>query len=264
MKNVALITGSYGGLGTCFVNIHGQKGGDMILVGRSQNKLDAQAKEATAKYHVEIHTIAVDLSQPEAAQIIYDTCQKKDWLPDIIINNAGFGGQGDFARERTMDQDLSMIAVNVETPTRILKLFLKDMIQRGSGRVLNVSSTAAVMPGPLQAVYYATKAYMTSFSNVLWRELKDTGVTVTTLMPRTMSTGFANAGGLGDTALFAKATSPMPVAKAGYEGMEKGELNVTAGLVGAQKIFLPLSPMMPKKMLMNNVYDMQLRGSAKK
>lgn len=238
MKNVALITGSYGGLGTCFVNIHGQKGGDMILVGRSQNKLDAQAKEATAKYHVEIHTIAVDLSQPEAAQIIYDTCQKKDWLPEI--------------------------AVNVETPTRILKLFLKDMIQRGSGKVLNVSSTAAVMSGPLQAVYYATKAYMTSFSNALWRELKDTGVTVTTLMPRAMSTGFANAGGLGDTALFAKATSPMPVAKAGYEGMEKGELNVTAGLVGAQKIFLPLSPMMPKKMLMNNVYDMQLRGSAKK
>ena len=74
-----------------------------------------------------------------------------------------------------------MIVVNVETPTRILKLFLKDMIQRGSGKVLNVSSTAAVMPGPLQAVYYATKAYMTSFSNALWRELKDTGVTVTTL-----------------------------------------------------------------------------------
>ena len=238
MKNVALITGSYGGLGTCFVNIHGQKGGDMILVGRSQNKLDVQAKEAATKYHVEIHTIAVDLSKPEAAQIIYDTCQKKDWLPEI--------------------------EVNVETPTRILKLFLKDMIQRGSGRVLNVSSTAAVMPGPLQAVYYATKAYMTSFSNALWRELKDTGVTVTTLMPRAMSTGFANAGGLGDTALFAKATSPMPVAKAGYEGMEKGELNVTAGLVGAQKIFMPLSPMMPKKMLMNNVYDMQLRGSANK
>ena len=203
-------------------------------------KLDAQAKEAAAKYHVEIHTIATDLSKPEAAQIIYDTCQKKDWLPEI--------------------------AVNVETPTRILKLFLKDMIQRGNGKVLNVSSTAAVMPGPLQAVYYATKAYMTSFSNALWRELKDTGVTVTTLMPGAMSTGFANAGGLGDTALFAKATSPMPVAKAkaGYEGMEKGELNVIAGLVGAQKIFMPLSPVMPKKMLMNNVYDMQLRGSANK
>lgn len=260
----ALITGSYGGLGTCFVNIHAGRGGNLILVGRSQSKLDAQAAETAKKYGVTVNTIAVDLSRPEAAQTIYDTCKQHRWLPDILINNAGFGGQGDFARERTMDQDMSMIAVNVETPTRILKLFLKDMIARGSGRVLNVSSTAAVMPGPLQAVYYATKSYMTSFSNALWRELKDTGVTVTCLMPGAMSTGFAGAGGLSDTALFAKATDPTPVAQAGYDGMLKGELNVTAGLVGAQKVFLPLSPMMPKKMLMDNVYQMQVRGSANK
>jgi short-subunit dehydrogenase len=264
MKNVALITGSYGGLGTRFVNIHAGRGGDLILVGRSQKKLDAQADETHEKYGVEVHTIAVDLSKPEAAQSIYDTCRQNGWLPDVLINNAGFGGQGDFARERTMDQDMSMVAVNVETPTRILKLFLPDMIKRGNGRVLNVSSTAAVMPGPLQAVYYATKAYMTSFSNALWRELKDTGVTVTCLMPGAMSTGFANAGGLSDTALFSRATDPTPVAQAGYDGMLKGELNVTAGLVGAQKVFMPLSPLMPKKMLMDNVYNMQIRGSANK
>lgn len=264
MKNLALITGSYGALGTRFVNIHAGKGGDLILVGRSQKKLDQQADETHKKYGVEVHTIAVDLSAPEAAQTIYDTCKKSGWLPDVLINNAGFGGQGDFARERTMEQDMSMIAVNVETPTRILKLFLPDMIKRGSGKVLNVSSTAAVMPGPLQAVYYATKAYMTSFSNALWRELKDTGVTVTCLMPGAMSTGFANAGGLGDTALFARATDPTPVAQAGYDGMLKGELNVTAGLVGYQKIFMPLSPLMPKKVLMDSVYNMQLRGSANK
>lgn len=97
---------------------------------------------------------------------------------------------------------MSMIAVNIETPTRILKLFLNEMISRGSGKVLNVSSTASVMPGPLQAVYYATKAYLTSWSNSLWRELKGTGVTVTALMPGAMQTGFANAGGLSDTKLF--------------------------------------------------------------
>lgn len=264
MKNVALITGSYGGLGTCFVNIHAEKGGDLILVGRSQAKLDKQAEETKKKYGVNVLTLAVDLSKPEAAQTIYNFAKQEKVLPDILINNAGFGGQGDFARERTMEQDMSMIAVNVETPTRILKLFLKDMIKRGSGKVLNVSSTAAVMPGPLQAVYYATKSYMTSFSNALWRELEGTGVTVTCLMPGAMTTGFVSAGGLGDTALFDKAQSPMPVAKDGYEGMLKGELNVTSGLVGMQKIFLPMSPMMPKKMLMNNVYNMQVRGSSKK
>lgn len=104
MKNTALITGSYGGLGTCFVQTHGKQGGDMIPVGRSEKKLAAQAEEVRAKYRVEVHTIAEDLSQPEAAQTIYDTCRENGWLPDILINNAGFGGQGDFARERTMEQ----------------------------------------------------------------------------------------------------------------------------------------------------------------
>lgn len=264
MKNTALITGSYGGLGTCLANIHAGKGGNLILVGRSQSKLDAQAQELKAKYKIDVQSIAVDLSQPEAAQVLYDTCKKNNWIPDIIINNAGFGGQGDFARERTMEQDMSMIAVNIETPTRILKLFLPDMIQRGSGKVLNVSSTASVMPGPLQAVYYATKAYMTSWSNALWRELKGTGVTVTALMPGAMQTGFANAGGLSDTKLFSNAVKPDDVAKAGYEGMLKGKLNVTAGLPGWQAPMMALAPMFPKKTMLDFVYNQQIAGSAKK
>ncbi|SDF16289.1 hypothetical protein SAMN04488542_106142 [Fontibacillus panacisegetis] len=263
-KKTALITGSYGGLGTRFADIHAASGGDLILVGRVQTKLDAQAKEMEKKYHVTAHTIAADLSSPDAAQQIYNTCKENGWNVDYLINNAGYGGQGDFARERTMEQDLSMIAVNVETPTRLCKLFLPDMIKRGSGKVLNVSSTAATMPGPLQACYYATKAYVTSWSNAVSRELKDTGVTMTCLMPGAMSTGFANAGGLSDTALFANATDPTPVAQAGYDAMMKGKMNITAGLVGIQKIFMKLTPILPKKMLMDNVYNMQMRGSAKK
>ncbi len=264
MANTALITGSYGGLGTCFVNIHGAKKGDMILVGRSQAKLDAQAKEASEKYGITAHTIAVDLSRPDAAQFIYDTCKENGWQVDVIINNAGFGGQGDFARERTMEQDMSMIAVNIETPTRILKLFLPDMIARGNGKVLNVSSTAATMPGPLQAVYYATKAYVTSWSNALWRELQGTGVTVTALMPGAMQTGFANAGGLSDTKLFANAVDPKKVAEDGYKGMEEGTLNVTSGLPGWQKPMMSLAPMFPKKTMLDFVYNQQIAGSANK
>jgi Short-chain dehydrogenases of various substrate specificities len=264
LKRTALITGSYGGLGTCLANIHAASGGDLILVGRDQKKLDAQAKEMKEKYHVTANTIAADLSSPEAAQKIYNSCKEKGWSVDYLINNAGFGGQGDFTRERTMEQDLSMIAVNIETPTRLCKLFLPDMVKMGSGKVLNVSSTAATMPGPLQACYYATKAYLTSWSNAVWRELKGTGVTMTCLMPGAMSTGFANAGGLSDTALFANATDPTPVAQAGYDAMMKGEMNVTAGLVGIQKVFMKLTPFLSKKMLMDNVYNMQLKGSAKK
>lgn len=263
-NKTALITGSYGGLGTCFVNIHAGQGGNLILVGRSQQKLDEQAESARAQYGVEVHTIAADLSKEDAAQMIYDTVRENGWTVDYLINNAGFGGQGDFARERTMEQDMSMIAVNIETPTRLCKLFLKDFIDRGNGKVLNVSSTAATMPGPLQAVYYATKAYVTSWSNALWRELQGTGVTVTALMPGAMQTGFANAGGLADTKLFANAVDPMAVAQDGYEGMIKGELNVTSGLPGWQKPMMTFAPMFPKKTMLNFVYNQQIAGSAKK
>ncbi len=254
----ALITGSYGGLGSCFVRLHAETGGNLVLVGLNEQKLQEQAQKINQQYGVETHYIAIDLSKPEAAQHIYDTCQQNGWQVDYLINNAGFGGQGDFARERTMEQDMSMIAVNVETPTRLCKLFLKDMIARGNGKVLNVSSTAAIMPGPLQAVYYATKAYVTSWSNSLWRELKGTGVTVTALMPGAMKTGFANAGGLDKTKLFSNPVSPDKVAKDGYEGMMKGKLNVISGLPGWQKAFMSLAPMMPKKMMLDFVYDQQI------
>ena len=263
-KYTALITGSYGGLGTCFVKLHAQAGGDLILVGRSQSKLDEQKAEVEKTYGVRVETIAADLSKAEEVEKVYTTCKENGWQVDYLINNAGFGGQGDFARERTMQQDMSMIAVNVEAPTRLCKLFLPDMIERGSGRVLNVSSTAATMPGPLQAVYYATKAYLTSFSNALWRELKDTGVTVTALMPGAMQTGFANAGGLSDTKMFQNAVDPFKVAEAGYKGMLKGKLNVVSGLPGWQTPMMKMAPMFPKKTMLNFVYDQQSAGSAKK
>lgn len=264
MAQTALITGSYGGLGTCFANIHAKTGGDLILVGRSQAKLDAQAQEMREKYGVNVETIAADLSKADDVQHVYETCRDNGWLPDYLINNAGFGGQGDFARERTMEQDLSMIAVNIEAPTRMLKLFLPDMIERGSGKILNVGSTAATMPGPLQAVYYATKSYVTSWSNALWRELAGTGVTVTCLMPGAMRTGFADAGGLADTSLFANAVDPTAVAQDGYDGMLAGKLNVTSGLPGWQRPMMKLAPLFPKKRMLNFVYDQQVAGSAKK
>lgn len=264
MNNTALITGSYGGLGTCLAQIHAEKGGDLILVGRGQDKLDAQKKQLMDQYHIVAETIAVDLSKADAAEQIYAICKENKWEIDILINNAGFGGRGDFTRERTMEQDMSMIAVNIETPTRMCKLFLPDMVKRGSGRVLNVSSTAAAMPGPLQAVYYATKAYVTSLSNALWRELKGTGVTVTALMPGAMETGFAKAGGLSDTKLFANPVEPMQVAKDGYNGMMKGKLNVTSGLISWQKPMMGLAPLFPKKPMLDFVYSQQIAGSAKK
>ena len=125
----ALITGSYGGLGTCFVNIHAGQGGNLILVGRSKNKLEAQKLEIEEKYHVNVQTIAADLSSAEEVEKVYSTCVEQGWKVDYLINNAGFGGQGDFARERSMEQDMSMLKVNIECPTILCKLFLPEFIK---------------------------------------------------------------------------------------------------------------------------------------
>lgn len=261
-KQTALITGACGGFGRCLAEIHARQGGNLILSGRSQERLDALKKELEEKHQVTVHTIVADLTQPDAPQHIYDACKHNGWQVDYLINNAGFGGRGDFTRGRSMEQDLAMIAVNVEAPTRLCKLFLPDFVARGAGRVLNVSSTAAVMPGLLQACYYATKAYVTSWSNALWRELRGTGVIVTCLMPGAMETGFAKAGSLTGTKLFAHPVEPMPVAQAGYDGMLRGKMNVTAGLPGWQRPMIALAPLFPKKLMMDFVYSQQLDRSA--
>lgn len=264
MKNTALITGSTGGLGSCFVKIHAQTGGDLILVGQNETKLLAQKKEVEEKYKIKVEIIVADLTDSAQVDNIYVICKQNGWEVEYLINNAGFGGQGDFARECSMEQDISMIQVNIIATTRLCKLFLPDFIKCGHGKVLNISSTAATMPGPLQAVYYATKSYVTSLSNALWREVKGTGVTVTALMPGAMKTGFANAGVLSDTKLFANAVDPYKVALDGYNGMMKGKLNITSGLPGWQTPMMKLAPLFPKKVMLNFVYDQQIAGSAKK
>lgn len=255
-NKTALITGATGGLGQEFVRIHAAKGGDLVLVGRNPRKLEQLQGDVQNKYHVKVTTIAVDFTEFDAAEQIFSELQKADIQIDYLINNAGLGGQGTFL-DRTMEQDINMAKVNMIVPTKLMKLLLPQMVQRGHGRVLNVSSSAALIPGPLQAEYYATKAYFTSLSDALWYELKDTGVMVTTLMPGAMDTGFAKAGGLTDTKMFSHGVSPVKVAEEGYQSMLAGKMNVFAGLPGWQRPFVGMMPMMPKKATMRFVADQQ-------
>lgn len=252
----ALITGATGGLGTEFAKLHAARGGNLLLVARDAEKLKAMKQGLEETYSVRVTAFTADLSEEDAADQIYAFTKQENIQVDYLINNAGFGGRGEFHR-RTMEQDMSMLSVNVVTVTKLLKLFLPDFVSRGEGKILNVSSTAALTPGPLQAEYYATKAYVTSLSNAIWREVHGTGVTVTALMPGAMDTGFIRASDMGGTALFAHPVSPVNVAKAGYEGMLAGKLNVFAGLPGWQAPFMSLMPMFPKKMMMNMIYKMQ-------
>jgi short-subunit dehydrogenase len=149
---------------------------------------------------------------------------------DVLVNNAGFGLNGRFA-ETDLDRELAMIQVNIAALTHLTKLFLKPMVERGRGRILNVASTAAFQPGPLMAVYYASKAYVLSFSEAIAEELGGTGVTVTALCPGPTATGFAEAAEMTNSRLFKlkKPMTSMDVAKAGYRAMQRGKRIVVTG-----------------------------------
>ncbi|MDX1284022.1 MAG: SDR family oxidoreductase, partial [Draconibacterium sp.] len=198
MKNVALITGASTGIGKEFANIHAEKGGDLIIVARRLEKLEELKTELEKKHSVKVLVIAKDLSLAEAPKEIYDEVKAAGIEVEYLINNAGFGGRGKF-HEREWDKDLAMINLNVLALTALTRFFLPDFVKRNSGKILNVSSTASFMPGPLQAVYFATKAYVTYFSNAIAEELHDTKVTVTNLMPGATETEFAQVSGMDKT-----------------------------------------------------------------
>lgn len=255
-KKVALITGASSGIGREFARIHAANGGDLIIIARRKEQLMQLKQELENKHKVNVKVIVKDLTLPEAPIEIYDEVKEAGITVDFLINNAGFGGRGYF-HERPMELDLQMIQVNVIALTTLTRLFLPDFVKRNSGKILNVSSTAALMPGPLQAVYYATKAYVSSFSNTIARELHDTGITVTALLPGATETEFAKTSDMTKTAIFAKTVSPHDVAKEGYEGMLKGKLDVVAGLSTSQKATMSMLKFMPKKLMLNQVYQFQ-------
>ncbi|MDR2166683.1 MAG: SDR family oxidoreductase [Clostridiales bacterium] len=258
-KKVALITGASSGIGKEIAKIHATRGGGLVVVARREESLAQLKNELESKYDVQVKIIVKDLSAPQAALEIYNEVKEAGIEIDYLINNAGFGGQGLF-HERALEDDIQMIQVNITVLTELTRLFIEDFIKRDAGKILNVSSTAALMPGPLQAVYYATKAYVTSFSNALSGEMKNTNknITITALMPGAIKTEFAKTAGLDKTSMFAKTACPTKVAEDAYEGMLAGKLNVFSGLSGVQRMFLGLMKFMPKKAMMNSVYKMQM------
>lgn len=252
MKKTALITGASSGIGESLARIHAKANGDLILVARSGDKLNTLKAELEQQHGITVTVITQDLSQANAAQSIYDTVKAQQLRVDYLINNAGFGGLGEF-HKRHWQYEAQMIQVNITALTQLTHLFLPDLIAQGSGKVLNVSSIASLVPGPLQAVYYATKAYVTSFSNAIASELEGTGVTVTALLPGATKTGFGAKSGMDKTAFFDKTANADDVAQAGYDGMLAGHMNVISGLTLSQKVLLRIAPFVPKKMLLKQI-----------
>lgn len=255
-KKVALITGASSGIGREFARIHAANGGDLVIIARRKDKLNELKQELEKKHNVKVKVIAKDLTLPQALIEIYNEVKEAGIKVDYLINNAGFGGRGYF-HERPMELDLQMIQVNIVTLTTLTRLFLPDFVKRNSGKILNVSSTAALMAGPLQAVYYASKAYVLSFSNAIAQELHDTNVTVTVLLPGATETEFAKTSDMNNTPAFAKTGSPHVVAKEGYNAMLQGKLDIIVGLTAPHKVMLSMLPFMPKKLMLKQIYQMQ-------
>jgi len=231
MSKTALITGSSNGIGYELAKVHAEKGDNLVLVARNKSKLDELKKELEEKYKVSVYTIGKDLSLPGAAREVYDEIKKKSISIDYLVNNAGFGDFGLFADSDWSKQE-QMINLNVTALAHFTRLFLPDMISRGSGKILNVASTASFQPGPTMSVYFATKAFVLSFSEAVNNEVRESGITVTALCPGATHSGFQAAASMQDSKLFEGNNFPTSreVAEYGYRAMMKGRTVAIHGL----------------------------------
>jgi short-subunit dehydrogenase len=226
-RATALVTGASAGLGTEFARLCAAGGCDVVLVARSASRLDHLAADLVKTYGVGARSLPADLADPAAPYAIFAQLAGKP--VDILINNAGFGVRGPYA-ETDWARDSGLMQVNMVALAHLTKLFLPEMIRRRSGRILNVASTAAFVPGPFMVLYYASKAFVLSFSEALANEVQGTGVTVTVLCPGATRTEFAQAAGIADSDLFQGPTmGAAEVARIGYHAMMAGKSSVIAG-----------------------------------
>lgn len=248
MNSTALVTGASSGIGRELARLFARDKYDLVLVARNQQKLDELAQELRGRHGVAVTVRAVDLSVPGAAMQIVDQLRRELISVDVLVNCAGTQVYGLFAGADT-EQLLDMIQVNVNSLTHLTKLLLPGMLERGQGKILNVASTGSFCPGPLNAVYCATKAYVLSFSEAIAAELDGSGVTVTALCPGATNTEFVTRHGLQDVRLFQNMMDAGRVAEIGYQALMEDRAVVVAGWgnrfqVWALQIFRPFLQMM--------------------
>lgn len=257
MSNTALVTGASSGIGRELARHHAALGGDLIVTARRGDELDALKAELEAAHGVNVRAIPLDLGATGGADDLYAQVQALGVPVDILINNAGFGGQGPFI-DRELARDLAMIDLNVVALVTLCHHIGRDMAARGAGKILNVSSTAAYMPGPLQATYFATKAYVSSFSQALDEELRGRGVTVTALEPGAVATEFMATADLDGTPLAKVAASATSVAAYGYKAMQAGRLRAIND--GRLRFVLNwIFPLLPRRAILRMVRRMQTK-----
>lgn len=239
----ALVTGASSGIGTEFARLLAERGYAVVLSARREDRLETLAAELRREYGVQTLVIAQDLAEPTAATNLYEEIARTGITLEVLVNNAGFGLWGKF-EETPWERERAMIDLNVRVLVELTKRFLPGMVQRHSGRVLNVASTAAFQPGPLMAVYFATKSFVLSFSEAINEELRGTGVNVTTLCPGPTQSEFFEAAEAGDKQLSkGKLPSAREVAALGIDAMFAGKRTVVHGFANRMLVLLGrLSP----------------------
>jgi uncharacterized protein len=256
-KQTALITGASGGIGLELATVFAREKYDLILVARSGGRLNEIAEQLKRQHDSNSTVIVADLGQTDAPAKLYAEVQARGLVVDVLVNNAGFGLYGEFD-QLDLTQQLNMIQLNVTTLTHLTHLFLQGMKARKRGAVLNVASTAAFLPGPLMAVYYASKAFVLSLSEALAEELAGTGVTVTVLCPGPTQSSFQERAAMQDSKLVqSNLMSAQEVSEAAYQALQKGQRVVVPGLMNVIQSMLPR--FLPRDMVAGIVKNAQAR-----
>jgi short-subunit dehydrogenase len=230
-KGLVVITGASSGIGRELAGIFAREGWPLLLAARSGDKLETLAEELTTVHHVAAAACVVDLAAPDAPRQLFEAAQGQGRPVAVLVNNAGLGDYGPFVRA-DLGRALRILQVNIVALTQLTRLFLPDMAARDEGRIMNVASTAGFQPGPLMAVYYASKAYVLHFSEALDAELRKTKVRVNAFCPGPTATEFEARAGLGESKLFTgrNVMTARAAAEIGYRGLMRGRRIVVPGL----------------------------------
>ncbi|MGA8026006.1 MAG: SDR family NAD(P)-dependent oxidoreductase [Bryobacteraceae bacterium] len=227
-KPFAVVTGASSGIGLELAKQFAEHGFDLLIVSQSQNIAEAERELQALGAGVE--SFQADLATYDGVESLYSRIQSSGRPVDSIAINAGVGVSGDFTRDTDLEAELNLIGLNVVSPVHLTKRIAKDMVARGQGRILFTSSIAGTMPAPFYAVYGASKAFLSSFAQAIRNELKDTGVTITALMPGPTDTNFFQRAGMEDTkAGVSEKDDPADVAREGFEAIMAGKDHVVAG-----------------------------------
>ena len=252
----ALVTGASGGIGRDLAECFAEDGYDLILVARSEATLKQEAERLAGNFGVKAVPIAIDLVEHGSGRRLADAVAERGLPVDVLVNDAGYGAAGAFDASDASNQ-LGMIDLNVRALVELTHAFWPQMLARRRGGVLNVASTAAFQPGPLMAVYYASKAFVLSFSEALWREAQGTGVHVSCLCPGPTASRFRERAGTGATRLTTLGTpvSSMSVAKAGHQAFQKNQRVLITG--ARNRVLARLVPFLPRRTVLDIAHRLQ-------